>query len=138
MIRRISLRAFVAATEDEERVKGALGVLAPRDGISSIKVRGHFGNEIKILGANLHRRMSREFFRILKQHLPTRDLAQLQREMEARLDEENQFHFRLDKQAAYQGQIRLTESKDAIDVSVAVETYPARREEALRIIGDLL
>lgn len=138
MIRRISLRAFVAATEDEERVKGALGVLAPRDGISSIKVRGHFGNEIKILGANLHRRMSREFFRILKQHLPTRDLAQLQREMEARLDEENQFHLRLDKQAAYQGQIRLTESKDAIDVSVAVETYPARREEALRIIGDLL
>jgi RNA binding exosome subunit len=138
VIRRISLRAFVAATEDEERVKGALGVLAPRDGISSIKVRGHFGNEIKILGANLHRRMSREFFRILKQHLPTRDLAQLQREMEARLDEENQFHLRLDKQAAYQGQIRLTESKDAIDVSVAVETYPARREEALRIIGDLL
>jgi RNA binding exosome subunit len=58
--------------------------------------------------------------------------------MEARLDEENQFHLRLDKQAAYQGQIHLTESKDAIDISVAVETFPARREEALRILGDLL
>lgn len=138
MIRRISLRAFVAATEDEEKVLEALGIFAPRDGISSVKVRGHFGNEIKILEANLNRRESREFFRILKQQLPTSDLARLQREKEARLDEENQFHFRLDKQAAYRGRVCLTESKDAIDVSVAVETYPARREEAIRIMGDLL
>lgn len=138
MIRRISLRAFVAATEDEERVLEALGIFAPRNGISSIKVRGHFGNEIEILEANLHKKESREFFRILKQQLPTSDLAKLQREIEARLDDANQFHFRLDKQAAYRRRVCLTESKDAIDVSVAVETYPARREEALRIMGDLL
>jgi RNA binding exosome subunit len=138
VIRRISLRAFVAATEDEEKVSEALGLFAPRDGISSIKVRGHFGNEIKILEAGLNRKESREFIRILKQQLPASDLAKLRREREARLDEANQFHFRLDKQAAYLGQVCLTESKDAIDVSAAVETYPARREEALRIMENLL
>jgi RNA binding exosome subunit len=138
VIRRISLRAFVAATEDEEKVLDALAIFAPRDGISSIKVRGHFGNEIKILEARLNRRESRELFRILKQQLSSSDLARLRREMEVRLDDANQFHFRLDKQAAYQGRVCLTESSDAIDVSVVVETYPARREEAMRIMGELL
>jgi RNA binding exosome subunit len=138
VIRRISLRAFVAATEDEEKVLEAMGLFAPREGISSVKVRGHFRNEIKILEADLNRRESRKLLMFLKQQLPASDLAKLQREREARLDDANQFHLRLDKQAAYQGQVCLTESKDAIDVSLAVETYPARREEALRILGDLL
>jgi len=138
VIRRIFLRAFVAATEDEEKVLCALGLFAPRGGISSVKVRGHFGNEIKILEANLNRRESRELLRLLKQQLPAPDLARLQREREARLDDSNQFHLRLDKQAAYQGQVCLTESNDAIDVSMAIETYPARREDALRILGDFL
>jgi RNA binding exosome subunit len=138
VIRRISLRAFVAATEDEEKVLEALGIFAPQKSISSVKVRGHFGNEIKILEASLNRRESRELLRVLKEQLPASDLARLEREREARLDDANQFHFRLDKQAAYQGRVCLTESRDAIDVSVAVETYPARREEALRIMGDLL
>jgi RNA binding exosome subunit len=34
--------------------------------------------------------------------------------------------------------VRLTDSTDAIAVFAMVETYPARREEALRIISELL
>jgi RNA binding exosome subunit len=75
---------------------------------------------------------------MLREQLPKEDLSRLRREAAERLDEENHFHLRLDKQHAYKGMVRLTDSKDAIAVSAMVETYPARREEALRIVSELL
>lgn len=138
MIRKISFRAFVAATEDDQRVREALSIFIPLDGITATSVKGHYENEIKILEATLRKRDSPAFFRMLREQLPKEDLSRLRREMAQRLDEENHFHLRLDKQAAYKGMVRLTDSKDAIAVSAMVETYPARREEALRIVSELL
>jgi RNA binding exosome subunit len=138
VIRRISFRAFVAATEDEQRVREALSIFVPLDSISTTSVEGHFGNEIKILEAALKKRDARAFFQILREQLPKEDLSKLRRETLERLDEDNHFHLRLDKQAAYKGMVRLTDLKDAIAVSAMVETYPTRREEALRIISELL
>jgi RNA binding exosome subunit len=138
VIRRVSFRAFVAATEDEQRVREALSIFVPLDSISAAYVEGHFGNEIKILEAALKKRDARAFFQILREQLPKEDLSKLRRETLERLDEDNHFHLRLDKQAAYKGMVRLTDLKDAIAVSAMVETYPTRREEALRIISELL
>lgn len=138
MIRRIFFRAFVAATEDEQRVREALSIFVPLDAVSATSVIGHFGNEIKILEATLKKRDGRAFFQILHEQLPREDLNRLRREVQERLDEQNHFYLRLDKQAAYRGMVRLTDSTDAIAVSALVETYPARREEALRIISELL
>jgi RNA binding exosome subunit len=138
VIRRIFFRAFVAATEDEQRVREALSIFVSLDSISATSVEGHFGNEIKILEATLKKRDARAFFQILREQLPKEDLSKLRRETPERLDEDNHFHLRLDKQAAYKGMVRLTDSTDAIAASAMVETYPARREEALRIISELL
>lgn len=138
MIRRIFFRAFVAATEDEQRVREALSIFVPLDGISATSVEGHYGNEIKILEVTLKKRDAGAFFQMLREQLPKEDLSRLRRETPERLDEQNHLHLRLDKQAAYKGMVRLTDSKDAISVSAMVETYPARREEALRIISELL
>lgn len=138
MIRRIFFRAFVAATEDEQRVREALSIFVPLDGISAASAKGHYGNDIKILETTLKKRDAPAFFQILREQLPREDLNRLRREANERLDEQSHFHLRLDKQAAYRGMVRLTDSTDAIDVSALVETYPARREEALRIIGELL
>ncbi len=138
MIRKISFRAFVAVTEDDQRVREALSIFVPLDSITATLVKGHFENEIKILEATLRKRDSPAFFRMLREQLPKEDLSRLRREVAQRLDEENHFHLRLDKQTAYKGMVRLTDSKDAIAVSTMVETYPARREEALRIVSELL
>jgi RNA binding exosome subunit len=138
VIHRISFRAFVAATEAEDRVRDALGIFVPLDGITSIAAEGHFGNRIKILEANLKRKEGLVFFRILREQLPKEDLSRLRRELPSRLDDSCRFHLRLDKQAAYKGIVRLTDSKDALDVTALVATFPARREEAQRILGDLL
>ena len=138
MIDRVSFRAFVAATEDESRVREALGIFLPLDRISAINAQGHFGNEIKILEASLRKKDSLAFFQILHEQLPAGDLVRLRREMPERLGDDNHFHLRLDKQAAYKGMLRLTDSADALDISALVKTYPARREEALRILSELL
>ncbi|MDM7935816.1 MAG: RNA-binding domain-containing protein [Methanothrix sp.] len=138
MIERVSFRAFVAATEDEERVRGAMGICVPIDRISTTVARGHFGNEIKILEGSLRRKEGLSFFGVLREGLPPGDLSRLRSELQERLDEDLIFHLRLDKQSAYRGMLRLTDSKDALDVSVAVRTYPARRDSALSILSGLL
>jgi RNA-binding protein len=138
VIDRVSFRAFVAATEDEGRVREALGIFVPLNRISAASANGHFGNEILILEANLRKKESQAFFQILKEQLPAGERARLRREIPERLEGESHFHLRLDKQAAYRGMLRLTESSDALDVSALIKTYPARREEALRILSELL
>lgn len=138
MIDRVSFRAFVAATEDEGRVREALGIFVPPDRISSTTAQGHFGNEIKILEASLRKKDALAFFQILHEQLPPMDLERLREEIPDRLEGESHFHLRLDKQAAYKGMLRLTESADALDVLALVKTYPSRREEALRILSELL
>jgi RNA binding exosome subunit len=138
VIDRVSFRAFVAATEDESRVREALGIFVPLDRISAITAQGHFGNEIKILEASLRKKDALAFFQILREQLPAGDLVRLRREISERLAEDSHFHLRLDKQAAYKGMLRLTDSSDALDISALVKTYPARREEALSILSELL
>jgi len=138
VIDKVSFRAFVAATEDEGRVREALGILAPLDRISATAAEGHFGNEIKILEASLRKKEGQAFFQILREQLLTDDLQRLRREIPDRLEGDSHFHLRLDKQAAYKGLLRLTDSRDALDVSALIKTYPSRRTEALRILSGLL
>jgi RNA binding exosome subunit len=138
VIDKVSFRAFVAATEDVDRVREALSIFVPLDRISSSTAEGHFGNEIKILEASLKKKEGQAFFQILREQLSTDDQLRLRREMPERLEGDSHFHLRLDKQAAYKGLLRLTDSKDALDVCALVKTYPARRESALKILSELL
>lgn len=138
MIDRISFRAFVAATEDEDRVREALAVFVPLDRISAVTAEGHFGNEIKILEAAVRKKEAAAFFQILREQLSAEDRERLRLETPDRLEGESHFHLRLDKQAAYKGMVRLTNSKDSLDITILIKTYPAQREAALKIISELL
>jgi len=138
VIDKISFRAFVAATEDEVRVREALAVFVPLDRITKITAVGHFGNEIIILEAALRKKEAASFFEILREQLPAEDLQKLRREIPDRLEGESHFHIRLDKQAAYKGMLRLTDSRDALDTTALIKTFPARREAALKIISEFI
>jgi Predicted exosome subunit len=138
VIDKVSFRAFVAATEDEGRVREALSIFVPLDRISSLTAEGHFGNEIKIMEASLRKKEGQAFFQILREQLSPEDQLKLRREMPDRLEGDSHFHLRLDKQAAYKGLLSLTDLKDAIDVCSLVKTYPARRESALKVLSELI
>jgi hypothetical protein len=119
-------------------VREALSIFVPLDRISSLTAEGHFGNEIKIMEASLRKKEGQAFFQILREQLSPEDQLRLRREMPDRLEGDSHFHLRLDKQAAYKGLLRLTDSKDAIDVCALVKTYPARRESALKVLSELI
>ena len=130
----IHLRAIAQATEVEERVESAMLYVTGLEEISSSTIEGHFGNSLTIFEVELSKaRDMRKFLQILKD---AGMLAKLMEETEPRLDEDCIFHFRLDKQKAYAGELELADSKDIIDVSMKVAAYPARREIALEALLD--
>ena len=138
MIHRVTFRAFVASTEDDGKVREALSLFVPPESISETSVAGHFGNEILILTSTLRKREGLKFFDRLREALPEGEMKRLRREADLRVDDDCNLHFRLDKQAAYQGEVRLADSGDAISVCAHLESYPARRERALKVAGELL
>ena len=138
MIHRVTFRAFVASTEVEEKVREALSLFVPPESLTRTRVVGHHGNEIIILAIDLRKKEGLRFFDRLREVLPEGEIARLRREVDLRVDDECRLHFRLDKQAAYRGVARLTDSGDSITVSAHIESYPARREKAVLAAGELL
>jgi RNA binding exosome subunit len=65
------------------------------------------------------------------------DVDILRNEMPDRLDDEQLFHMRFDKQAAFLGKLVLVSSSDAITVKVKIATYPRDRLQAGLIVEEL-
>ncbi|WP_316968220.1 RNA-binding domain-containing protein [Candidatus Methanocrinis alkalitolerans] len=138
MIHRVTFRAFVASTEDDGKVREALSLFVPKGSVSKTSAVGHFGNEIIILSATLGKKEGLRFFLLLREALPEGDMARLRREAAQRVDDDCKLYLRLDKQAACEGEVRLADCGDAISVSAHLESYPARRDRALKVAEDLL
>ncbi len=138
MIHRATFRAFVASTEDEDKVRKALSLFVPPESISSTRVIGHYGNRQVILESVLEKNRGLKFLEMLREQLPGNDLDRLHGELGQRVDEKCHLYLRLDKQAAYENEVRLTDQAGAIQVSIHLETYPARRENAVKIAREIL
>ena len=138
MIHRATFRAFVASTEDEDKVRKALSLFVPPESISSTRVIGHYGNRQVILESVLEKNRGLKFLEMLREQLPGNELDRLHGELGQRVDEKCHLYLRLDKQAAYESEVRLTDQAGAIQVSIHLETYPARRENAVKIAREIL
>jgi RNA binding exosome subunit len=96
---------------------------------------GHFGDPILVLSARVERTDEvREVLAALA-HLPADEYDRLVAELDERVDEDCNLFVTLDKQAAYDGEVRLG---DGITLRGKVEAYPAKREAALENARDLL
>jgi RNA-binding protein len=145
VIHYITLRVIAHATEDISRVKEALdfflsGAGVREDGklIEEIQAEGHHGNPIAILSVQLKKKADcLGFAHFVRDRFSKEDIAQLREEMPERLDDDQVFHIRFDKQAAYLQQVKLTNSSDAIVAKVKIETYPKNREKAGAIVEEL-
>lgn len=145
MIHYIILRVIAHATEDVSRVRAALdfflsgaGVREGSKLIEELQVEGHHGNPITILSVQLKRKADcLDFARFVRERFSEEDVAGLRKEMPERLDDDQVFHLRFDKQAAYLQHVRLTESSDAITAKIKIETYPRDRDKAGAIVEEL-
>lgn len=124
------VRAICHATEDEQRVRQALVQVVGDAPLDVTEARGHHGNRIIILEAELKDPKTVEAF---FGRFSDDDLDRLRESIDQRMDEGCNFFVRVDKQAAYGGTVKLAGNDDAILVRLRISTYPAKRETACEI-----
>jgi len=149
VIHYINLRVIAHSTEDLSRVRAALDLfLRNVTGMSDDEVtnelvevtdiEGHYGNPSVMLSSQISRKSdSVRLARFIREHMSPEDVQDLRDEMPDRLDDEQLFHMRFDKQAAFLGRIVLSSSSDAIIVKVKIATYPKNRLKAGLIVEEL-
>ncbi len=149
MIHYINLRVIAHSTEDLSRVRAALDFFlrnaldrsedAVTDEIVEVTdLEGHYGNTFLMLSSQVTRGSdSVRLARFIREHMSPEDVEALRSEMPDRLDDEQLFHMRFDKQAAFLGKLLLSSSSDAVTVKVKIATYPRNRLKAGLIVEEL-
>ncbi len=127
----ITFRASVHATESDDRVKTALSLFLFDNKITQTQTEGHFGNPITLLQGQVRGKDYKRFIDLLKSSLPEYELEKLRNERCERIDDECCLHIRFDKQAAFEGQVRLATTADTIIAKIKIRAYPANYENAI-------
>ncbi|WP_276253614.1 RNA-binding protein [Halomontanus rarus] len=130
----VDLRTFCYATEDEKRVETALRTFLPEEfEIERVESEGHYGDRILVLSARVER--ADEIRHVLARLAELEELDQLLAELDQRVTENTELFLRLDKQAAFGGDVRLG---DGITFRAKVEAYPAKKEAAVENAQEVL
>jgi RNA binding exosome subunit len=146
VIHYINLRVIAHSTEDQSRVLKALDFLLSdirgdssiNDFVETLDVDGHYGNSITIFSGQITRKSdSKAIVDIIRANMSDDDILRLRDEMPERLDDDQVFHLRIDKQAAFNEMVKLTSSADAITIKVKIATYPKDRRQAGLIVEEL-
>ncbi|HUR61555.1 MAG TPA: RNA-binding domain-containing protein [Candidatus Thermoplasmatota archaeon] len=151
----LRLRAVAHPTEDVERVRRAVAFVAGAqaapaaqpessgslpsgsDPVVDTQMETHHGLTSHVLEATLEK--SRPLRDVLGRVLAVPGArARLLATLEARTDDDGVLYVRLDKQAAYQGRLELTQGEDCVQLRLKVEAYPSGREAALATLGRML
>ncbi len=128
-------RAFCQATEDEKKVMSAIRFVSGAEDITVTKSQGFHGNPILILEAMVK---SKKLIDTVFQSLGRQQIRNLRDMLESRLDDDSNFFFRLDKQAAFEGKVVLITQDDVIAVKGKVKAYPNNRDNAMKTLIDYL
>ncbi len=130
----VDLRTFCYATEDEKRVEEALRTLLPEEfELDRATSEGHYGDRILVLSARVER--ADEVRHVLSRLADLAEFDRLLAELDDRVTENTELFLRLDKQAAFEGDVRLGEG---ITVRAKVEAYPAKKEQAVENAEEVL
>jgi hypothetical protein len=131
------------ATEDVAKVSHALKNIFPDSVSDKIKLttqhlEGHHGNPIKILKTSLtKRKMIDPFLNHLLKNLDRKDLSEVVEDLDAQMDDEGNLYIRLDKQAAYMGELR-TRQEDPIRIKVKLVGELGRGKPSIDSIRELI
>ncbi|MEF8831302.1 MAG: RNA-binding protein [Halobacteriales archaeon] len=125
----VDLRAFCYATEDDARVETALRTFLPEEySIERTETEGHSGDRILVLSTRVDNADDVRVVLDALADLPDGTLRRLRAELDERVDDNASFFVRLDKQAAFAGEVELG---DGITLRAKVEAYPSTKENAV-------
>ncbi|MEM3736589.1 MAG: RNA-binding domain-containing protein [Candidatus Bathyarchaeia archaeon] len=139
----IEVRAISHATENLEKVMTALQNVISSEILDEVQIsreqlEGHFGNPIVLMKARVNRKSGiRKMTEELFNRLPRQELEKLSSDLERRIDEDGNFYIRLDKQAAYRGEIRLGEF-DVIRLQFKFSLPKRQRQQVIEASRQLI
>jgi hypothetical protein len=135
---RINTLAY--ATEDEKKVITALQVLLSNDvEIKGTKLKGHYGNPIISFDVSIEQKKTlHELWHRIVEKLRAGELEKIGEIADDRMDESCHLYLRFDKQQAYAGDLAMTDSGDAIHLTLKVAAYPARKEIAAKLVKEFV
>ncbi|MFB6091838.1 MAG: RNA-binding protein [Haloquadratum sp.] len=123
----VDLRTFCYETEDTKRVESALRTFLPEDfEVTRAESEGHHGDRIIVFSARVENADGIRYVLSALSELP--NFETLLDELDERVTENTELFLRLDKQAAFRGEVRRG---DGITLRAKVEAYPASKEAAV-------
>jgi len=135
----VDISFFTHATEDENKVTGAVRHLLPTAQVENIvfnkiSLRGHHGNPITLYEAKIkEKEIVRAVVENLSSGLSPLDKESLLREVELHVEKGN-LYLRFDKQAAFQGQFKLGVSDP---IRVLLRFKKNRLEDVVQICREI-
>ena len=130
----VDLRTFCYATEDDKRVETALRPFLPDEfEIDRTVSEGHYGDRILVLSVRVETADDVRY--VLSRLTELEEFDALLSELDDRVTENCELFLRLDKQAAFAGEVRLGEG---ITFRAKVEAYPAKKEIAVESAEEIL
>jgi RNA binding exosome subunit len=125
----VDLRAFCYATEDDRRVEAALRRFLPEEfPVERSETEGHYGDRIVVMEARVENADEVRHVLDAVGDLPAEDLRRVRKELDDRVDENTSLFLRLDKQAAFDGDVDLGQG---LTLRAKVEAYPAKKAQAV-------
>jgi len=123
----VDLRTFCYETEDDKRVEGALRTFLPEEfEVTRTESTGHHVDRIIVFSARVENADDVRHVLAKLSELP--DFDALLEELDERVTENTELFLRLDKQAAFRGDVRRG---NGITLRAKVEAYPATKEAAV-------
>ncbi len=126
-VKLLRVSVFAHATEDLNKVRHALLNVIPPElrgskAFDEEVVRGHHGNEIRILKLEFHGEVALKTLKHIMCSLTESDRRVLTLSVEERVgDVKSHLHLRLGKQEAYMGRLTIRDGSDVVKVSATVE-----------------
>lgn len=136
ILHNVRFRAYSHATEDQSKVESALKFVSGAQELNREMLKGHYGSPLIKIIAFLKKRKDLDAF--LDRMRNAGILPEVLSTLNRRVDEEGSLYIRVSKQAAYEGRIEMTEKDDSISIKAKVRSYPASREEAMKILRESL
>jgi RNA binding exosome subunit len=128
-------RTLSHATEDLEKVKLALLTAVGSDDITVSRTDGLHGNPIVVLESHVD---DDETIHRFFDRLSSDDLGEILRTLEARMDDKCNLFIKLDKQAAFNGTVKLGRNDDVVSVRLRVRAFPAKLSIASAIVIEFI
>jgi RNA binding exosome subunit len=144
-VSKIEARAYARATEVLERVAISVQMIFPEHlrqklVVSESKAEGQAGNAIIVITATLKGQVDcQSVLNYIFEQMDNQSRRAIERSLEIRLDDECVFFLRIDKQAAFLGNMKIAEETDVISVRFHFKHHPrCKREEVILLIESCL